>query len=229
MHLLRRALTVAATAAAVVVLGGTGAHAAPADLNATDRTFLAAAHQSNLAEIQAGTLAQQKATEQVTKELGAKWIADHTKLDASLRAVATKLGVTLPTAPNAEQRAAAARLTATSGAAFDKLWFELQMVGHMKSMANGEREVAGGNEAEVVALAKAAGPVIMEHGTLLDENAAEVGAAPSAVDAGTGGQAAQERRSVLLASVVAAAGLLLVTVSARTVRRRRVAPAGRER
>lgn len=229
MHLLRRALTVAATAAAIVMLGGTGAHAAPADLNAQDRAFLAAAHQSNLAEIQAGTLAQQKATEQATKELGAKWIADHTKLDGSLRAVATKLGVTLPTAPNAEQRAAAARLTAASGAAFDKLWFELQMDGHMKTMAVGEKQVAGGNEAEVVALAKAAGPVIMEHGRLLDENATEVGAAPSAVDAGTGGQAAQERRSVLLAGAVAATGLLLVAVSALTLRRRRVAPVGRER
>lgn len=183
----RRALAGVAATAALVAAGLFGtADAAMAAPNAQDRAFLTAAHQSNLAEIASAQLAQQKATTQKVKDLAATWLTDHTKLDNDLKPVAQRLNVTLPDAPNAEQQAVAAKYRATSGAAFDKLWVQTQMDGHMKTMRAGESEIANGSDATVVTLARAAAPVVANHGKLLDAAAPTVGLAPMGVDSGNG-------------------------------------------
>jgi putative membrane protein len=164
----------AALATLLAVLVGFGAPASATastswnDVNAQDRTYLRAAHQANLAEITAARIALQKATEPVTKQLARRWIRDHSRLDAALRPVAHKLGVALPDAPNAQQRALAARYRATSGPAFDRLWISTQMTAHHQAMALGEAELAKGSAAPVKKLARDAAPVIAKHAELLD-------------------------------------------------------------
>ncbi|MBL7261169.1 DUF4142 domain-containing protein [Paractinoplanes lichenicola] len=104
MLLRRMAVLIAATG--LLALPGTTALAAPSD---QDASYLKAAHQSNLAEIAGGKIAQQKGTSEQVKNLGARFIADHTKLDTALRQTAEGLGVELPSAPNSEQQALAQR------------------------------------------------------------------------------------------------------------------------
>ncbi|TQS41878.1 DUF4142 domain-containing protein [Cryptosporangium phraense] len=144
-------------------------------VNAQDRAFLVGAHQANLAEITAARIALRKATQPVTKRLAVRWIRDHSRLDASLRPVARRLGVALPDRPNAEQRALAARYRATCGPAFDRLWISTQMTAHHKAMALGKSELERGSAAPVRALARASAPVIAEHGELLDRAAQHLG------------------------------------------------------
>ena len=96
---------VAGAGLALTAAGVAGATTAAAAPSAQDRAWMVAAHQSNLTEIQAGQAAQQKATSDVVKEHGQLFIRDHTRLDASLQALAKSKGVTLPSAPNAQQRA----------------------------------------------------------------------------------------------------------------------------
>lgn len=175
------ALGLALVGAAVV-----STEASAAAPSAQDRTFLVAAHQSNLAEIAAGRAAQQKATTSVVKRHGQQFITDHTRLDGNLTAVAGKLGVTLPGAPTAAQQASLAAVTAQSGAAFDKAWIQQQTTGHLQAKAAGQKELATGSDTSVVALAKAAGPVVQIHLNMLLAS----GGTPTGVDAGTGGQAA---------------------------------------
>lgn len=177
---------IAGTGIALLAAGAAGATTTTAP-NAQDRAWLVAAHQSNLTEIAAGKAAQQKATSSVVREHGELFIRDHTRLDSSLQKVAADLGVQLPGAPNAAQQATLASVSAKSGAAFDSAWLTSQLAGHRAAKAAGATELAAGSDATVLAAAKTAAPVVQTHLTMLEQ---ATGAAPTGVDAGTGGQAA---------------------------------------
>jgi putative membrane protein len=206
----------AAGIAAVLVVPGTAAYAAP---SSQDSTYLKAAHQSNLAEIAGGTLAQQKGDSQQVKDLGARFVTDHTKLDAALKDTASALGVDLPSAPNAAQRALAARYQAASGSSFDALFVSTQMDAHMAAMKLGQTEIAQGSDSSVVKAAQSAAPVIAQHHTLLRDAASALGL-PSSVGTGTGGLADRGGLSTTSAGL-AGLGLLLLVSAVLLLRRRR--------
>ena len=134
-----------------------------AGVSAQDRTFLRAAHQSNLAEISTGKLADQKGRSAKVRELGRMFIKDHTKLDADLKKVAKNLGVSLPDQPNAEQRALAAKLRKLSGTAFDKAYLDGQLTSHVKARTNGRTELSKGSNPDVLKLAKTSAPIVQHH------------------------------------------------------------------
>ncbi|GAA0801655.1 hypothetical protein Sya03_06770 [Spirilliplanes yamanashiensis] len=199
----------------VLLLPATPAAAAPSE---QDATYLRAAHQSNLAEIATGELAQQKAESRQVKDLGARWVADHTRLDTALRDTAEALGVELPGEPNAEQQALARRYEAASGAEFDALWIPTQMDAHMKAMRLGETEIAQGSDAQAKKVAQDAAPVVASHHDLLEEAAGEIGV-PSRIGTGTGGQAAAASTTPAVIGF-GALGLFLVGAAVFLLRRR---------
>ncbi|PFG41133.1 putative membrane protein [Georgenia soli] len=160
MSLLGRAATGAGTLIAAVLLAASPASAAPSE---QDTTWMVAAHQSNLAEIAAGTAAQEQAASEDVRQMGAMLIADHQKLDADLTAAAQQLGVQLPDAPSPEQQAALAEVKAKQGEAFDTAWIASQVEGHRMTIAATEQEIAQGEDATVVGLARAATPVVQGH------------------------------------------------------------------
>jgi putative membrane protein len=203
---------------AVGVAGATTTAAAP---SAQDRAWMVAAHQSNLTEIQAGQAAQQKATSAVVKEHGELFIRDHTRLDASLQALAKTKGVTLPSTPNAQQRATLASVSAKSGAAFDSAWLSSQLAGHRQAKADGQTELANGSDAQVVAAAKAAAPVIQSHLSMLEQ---ATGTSPTGVNGGTGGQAASSG-GIRTGWVLLGLGLLAAAGSLTLLRPRRTTSA----
>jgi putative membrane protein len=172
-----------ALACAYIGLAGGVAGAAPSD---QDRSWLVAAHQSNLTEIQAGKAALDKSGNDVVRQHGQLFIRDHTRLDADLRAVAEDLDVSLPSQPSAAQRATLASVSALSGSAFDRAWLRSQLTAHQQAKAGGQRELAQGSDPKVVGLARAAAPVVQMHLDMLEE---ATGTA-SGVAAGNGGQAA---------------------------------------
>lgn len=209
---LRRAALIltAGVGLAVAAVGTAGASSATVAPDAQDRAFLVGAHQSNLAEIAAGRVAQQKATTEVVRRHGQIFIRDHTRLDANLRQVAQRLGVRLPDAPSPAQQAALASVSAKSGAAFDRAWLQQQLASHRASKALGQRELAQGADPTVKALASASAPVIQMHLSMLEQ---ATGTAPSGAAAGTGGQAATQPVgrlgwALVGLGIVAAAGCL---------------------
>ncbi|HLL64717.1 MAG TPA: DUF4142 domain-containing protein [Micromonosporaceae bacterium] len=199
-----------AAALCAVLLAAPAAQAAP---SAQDTRFLQAAHQSNLSEIATGQLAQQKGTTQAVRDLGARFVADHTQLDQSLQPVATALGVSLPGAPNADQQAVARRLQAASGAAFDQLYISTQIAAHRAAMRLGQTEQANGSDPQAKQVAVAAAPIIAAHHDLLNAAARSVGV-PTSVDTGTGGRAAPQR-PYGVAALLLGVGFLLAFVGRR--------------
>ncbi len=142
-----------------------------ATVTGQDAKYLQQAHQTNLAEIAAGHLAQQKGNSQTVKNLGAKFVHDHTKLDNALKPVAQNAGVSLPQAPNANQQAVASRLKAVSGSQFDTLFVTTQLAGHTQAIQAGQTEIASGTNPQVVNLARDSAPVIESHHQALESAA----------------------------------------------------------
>jgi putative membrane protein len=143
--------------------------------SAQDTTYLQQAHQTNLAEIAAGNMAQQKSNNQTVKNLGVKFVNDHTKLDQALKSVAQSLGVSLPQAPNAQQQAVAKQLKAASGSQFNNLFVNSQLAGHTQAMQAGQTEIANGSNPQVIKLARDSAPVIASHHQALEAAANTLG------------------------------------------------------
>jgi putative membrane protein len=144
-------------------------------VSAQDATYLRQAHQTNLAEIAAGKLAQQKGNNQTVKSLGTKFVTDHIKLDQALTPVAQTLGVSLPQAPNGHQQTVASRLKAASGPQFDTLFVATQLAGHTQAMQAGQTEITNGTNPQVVKLARQSAPVIASHHQALESAATTLG------------------------------------------------------
>lgn len=204
--------------ASLLLVPATAAQAAPSD---QDAAYLKAAHQSNLAEIAGGRIAQQKGQSRQVKDLGARFVADHTRLDAAVRQTASALDVDLPSAPNAEQQAIAARYRAASGDDFDALFVSTQMDAHMKAMNLGRTEIAQGGDAQAKKVAQDAAPVIASHHGALEEAGRSLGV-PDTISSGTGGQAAHSAFTAPVIGLLAAGVLLLFAAAGLLWRRRTV-------
>ncbi len=205
-----------------VGLAGT---AQAASANAQDKTWLVAAHQANLAEIAAGKDAEKNASDNDVTALGKMFVTDHTKLDAGVKKLATKYGVTLPSAPSAAQQASLAAVKQNSGNAYDKAWVRAEITGHLQAKAGGQKEMAGGSASDILAADRTAAPIVQHHLNELAGIASDLGiSAPTSVSAGTGGQAAAamagDGERTALAVGATSVGVVLLG-SAYLVRRRR--------
>jgi putative membrane protein len=164
----RITLVLVAVAVALLSSATAGALTQP-DLNEQDREFLRKAHRSNLAEIQAGQAAQEKGASATVRDLGAKIVTDHTKLDRDVRRVAEQVGVDLPKRPSADQRRELEQVAAQSGKEFDRAWLAAQIAGHHRSLANGAKELQDGSSSEVKKLARDAKPIVQTHLDMLQQ------------------------------------------------------------
>lgn len=205
----------ALTGAVVLTAGlSTSALAAPSD---QDTTWLNTAHRSNLAEIAAGTAAQEEATTDTVRELGAMFVQMHTELDASVVATAGELGVELDAEPTAEQQAQLAAVKANDGQAFDTAWIAQQLGSHRASQAAGQEELAEGSDEQVLTLARTSAPVIATHLTQLEAAAGQYGV-PTGVP---GGSSDQLSGTSPVGTAVIGAGLVLAVLSLGTLAARR--------
>ncbi|RFU40337.1 DUF4142 domain-containing protein [Actinomadura logoneensis] len=177
----------AVVAAVVIMTAGTscgaydgpGKHAAvhtpmttrpPTDrLSAQDRAWLAQAHQGNVAEIEAGQLAQDKSGSAQVQNEGATLLKDHTQLDQQVVTTAERLGVSLPTTPTADQAAQQQQLGALTGSEFDNQFVSSMITAHEQAIAATQNEAAHGSDPAVVALAKQSAPVMQQHLTMLKQ------------------------------------------------------------
>lgn len=216
MRNLIRMIVVAATLVGTTVLTTGAAVAAP---SAQDTTWLRAAHQSNLAEIAAGNAAQQSATTQDVRNLGAMFIQMHTELDNQLKPVAQQLGVDLPGEPSARQQQQLAAVQQNTGQAFDTAWIAQQIGSHSTSLAATQQELQAGADQQVLQLARAATPVVEQHLAELRAAAKKYGV-PTSVPGGTGGQAAGDGLHTAGWGVAGLGAVLLVAAATVLTRRR---------
>jgi len=93
-------------------------------LSRADERLMMEAAQANIAEINAGNLAQQKSQNDEVKNFAQKMVDDHTKALDDLKKIADAKGATLPTEANREQKSMENKLSALSGEKFDKQYID---------------------------------------------------------------------------------------------------------
>jgi len=146
------------------VSGATTAAKAPAD-----STFMKTAAAAGLAEVECGKLAAEKASNPDIKSFAQMLVDDHSKANEELKGLAGQKNVTLPSAPTAAQKAAQARLSKLSGAAFDSAYVHQMVRDHAAAVALFTRESKAGADADAKAWAGKTLPTLEAHSTKAKE------------------------------------------------------------
>lgn len=156
-------LLAAATCAALAL--ATTAIAADA-ISREDKEFLKNAGELGVTEVQLGTLAVEKATSPELKALGARLVADHTKSNQELVAIAKAKGVEMTLEPTVAQKKMIAEFKAKSGAEFDKELMEHVRKDHEKGIHTFADAAADSKDADIKAFAAKNIAVMKEHHTM---------------------------------------------------------------
>jgi putative membrane protein len=94
--------------------------AAVTTLRANERTFMTKAAGSGRYEVEASQLAEQKATDQLIKELASMLVKHHSDANNELMQLASNKGLSLPEKLPRDKQAELDRLSKLSGSAFDR-------------------------------------------------------------------------------------------------------------
>lgn len=132
-------------------------------LNDQDRKFADAAAKGGMMEVMAGELASRNATNPTVKKLGEMMVKDHTKANEELKQWASKTAYTLPTALDADQQKKYDDLKAKKGADFDRMYTDMMVKDHEKTIADFKKEAADGSESSLKNFATNMLPTLDHH------------------------------------------------------------------
>ncbi|MDB5146998.1 MAG: hypothetical protein JWQ57_1018 [Mucilaginibacter sp.] len=132
-------------------------------VTADDAKFATEAANAGLAEVAAGELASEKATNAKVKDFAKMMVTDHTKANDELAAIAKNKNITLPSAPDEDHQKMKADLAAKSGADFDKAYVDAMVKGHKKVESLFEDASKNCKDADLKAFAAKTLPTIQHH------------------------------------------------------------------
>ncbi|WP_080779938.1 DUF4142 domain-containing protein [Chryseobacterium phocaeense] len=132
-------------------------------LNDQDRKFADAAAKGGMMEVMAGELASRNATNPTVKKLGEMMVKDHTKANEELKQWASKTAYTLPAALDADQQKKYDDLKAKKGADFDRMYTDMMVKDHEKTIADFKKEAADGSESSLKNFATKILPTLDHH------------------------------------------------------------------
>lgn len=149
----------------VVPENSTGANAVVASDATSGQAFADTAAASDAYEIEAGKLAQQKATSQALKDFGGMMVTAHTDSTAKLKAAAAKAKPAVTPNPtlNAEQQSNLDTLRQATGADFDGAYKSQQVVAHEKALTAMKDYASGGTVPELKAFAGDTSKAVQMH------------------------------------------------------------------
>jgi putative membrane protein len=101
----------------------------------TDAAFIPKAASGGMTEVELGKLAAEKGASQEVKDFGNRMVKDHSKANDELKEVAGKMNVTVPGKVDAKHQAMIAKMSALSGAAFDKAYVKGMVKAHKEDIA----------------------------------------------------------------------------------------------
>lgn len=137
--------------------------------------FANEAAQGGMAEVELGRMAAQKATDPTVREFGQRMVADHSKANAELKAVASGKGIQLPNDMTSDQKSDRDKLAKLSGADFDKEYMSMMVKDHEEDVKAFETQSKDGTDPAVKAFAAKTLPTLQEHLQMAREAAQKVG------------------------------------------------------
>ena len=138
------------------------AAAAPA-VSPADKHFLHAASQGGLFEIAVGNYAAKNGNSSAVKDLGTHTAMDHTAINQKVGAWATSQDVKLSDKPSTKTQAKIDKLTALTGADFDKAYVDALVKAHKADIAAFQKEIDSTSNADLKALLTDTLPTLQGH------------------------------------------------------------------
>ncbi len=147
--------------------GSAGKSASGTSLSKADQNLMRDIAYSNLAEIEAAKVAQNKTKSDQVKTFAQKMIDDHTQSQKELEQLAQSKGVTLPTEPDRKHQAELKKLSALEGDKFDKQYMSKGGVGdHRKTDNMLKKAEQRAKDPDLKALVAKIKPTVDEHLTM---------------------------------------------------------------
>ena len=135
----------------------------PKALDQTDKKFLKDAAIDNVAEVEMGQLAEQKASSSDVKQFGARMVKDHSAANDKLKALAAAEHVALPTELDAQHKNAKASLSNLTGKNFEQAYMSLMVQDHTKAVQKFQKEASSASAQSVKQFASTTVPTLEEH------------------------------------------------------------------
>ncbi|MET1054541.1 MAG: DUF4142 domain-containing protein [Pedobacter sp.] len=114
--------------------GKTGDVTHQSKVDGDEAAFMTKAAIGGMMEVDAGKVAM-KSTNAKVKAFAAQMVADHSKANAELKALAVKKGIMLPTTYPSEEKAHMDMMAKMTGADFDKHYIDMMVTDHDKTIA----------------------------------------------------------------------------------------------
>lgn len=166
--------------------------AAAGGLSKSDQNLMRQIAYANLAEIEAGKLAQSKSKNEQVRTFAQQMIDDHTKAQGELQQLADSKGVKLPTEPDSKHKNALKKMNTLSGAAFDKSYMKQGGVSDHQNTHNllqsAEKKAT---DPELKALAQKMLPTVDQHLKMAQETSTAKSGAAKASGASGGSDASK--------------------------------------
>ena len=154
------ALLVATTAMAQTV--------PPARTTAADTDFMRRASSAGLTEVAMSKLAADQASSGDVKKFAARMVSDHTASNEKLAKLAGSKGLQIAVAPEPAQQQDIDKLKGLQGGDFDRAYSDIMVRDHKLVTGLYELEANKGQDPSVRDFARAALPMLKEHGKLAD-------------------------------------------------------------
>ncbi|HKV34986.1 MAG TPA: DUF4142 domain-containing protein [Pyrinomonadaceae bacterium] len=140
-----------------------GATGTQAGMNQQDHKFIMDAAMGGMMEVELGRVAAQKGTSEAVKQFGQRMVDDHSKANEELMSLASSKGMTLPTALDDKHQKDVAKLSAMSGAEFDRAYSKMMLKDHEKDVKEFERQSTKSGDPELRAFVTKILPTLQEH------------------------------------------------------------------
>ena len=131
-------------------------------LNQEDKTFVKEAATGGMAEVQLSKTAQKSENPDV-KSFADRMVRDHTAANEQLTAIATGLGVNMPSALDSEHERMRGKLQTLHGKAFDEQYMRDMVEDHNKAVKLFQQAGRTGHNAELKQFAQKTLPTLEEH------------------------------------------------------------------
>jgi putative membrane protein len=143
-----------------------------------DQAFLEEAAQGQVAQVEFGKLARDRATRAAIRKFAQQMIDDHRNASKELTNLADNKGLTLPKRMSKKDRALYDRLAERRGIDFDIEYIRRMVAAHVLTVGKFEAEARDGRDVDVRAFANKNLPTVREHLRLARTLAEQTKASP---------------------------------------------------
>jgi putative membrane protein len=143
------------------------------EAGATPATFVKAAAEDGMTEVELGKLALQKSSNDAVKQFAQKMVDDHGQANKELTSLARSKGLKVPTKLDTKHESMVQALRAKSGMAFDSDYAAHMAQAHTRAVVLFEA-ASQSSDADLAAFAKRTLPTLQQHEQLADNLRASV-------------------------------------------------------